>query len=192
MRTRWAFLSVALILGGCEAPEIETSKQQSALKYDPPAPYATQCNCTSTHGTCSADCSSITCDSGYGDCDGDLMDGCETDLTTPINCGGCGKDCTACRTGASCVAGSCAGKTLPEGTSCHTASCSGTCAQGACSCTGGGIDMAGSNQGGGTDMSMGKPGDGKSGCDFSGGGMATAWALLLLATLALLNRRRAR
>lgn len=187
MGIRWAVLSVALLVGGCEPPEIENSR--SALKYDPPAPYGTPCTCVGTHGTCSMDCSTITCDSGFGDCDGDLSNGCETATTTnPTNCGTCGNDCTACRTGASCVAGSCTGHQVNDGAKCSQAGCaSGTCAGGACMCGSGGPGGNGTPP----DMSM-QHGDGGHGCDFSGGGMATAWALLLLATLALLNRRRAR
>jgi len=182
---RWAFLSVALLVSACEPAEIENS--QSGLKYDPPTPFATTCDCTSTHGTCSADCSSIACDSGFGDCDGDLKTGCETALTTsPTNCGTCGNDCTACRTGASCVAGSCTGHQVTDGQKCSQAGCSsGTCASGTCMCGSGG----GPGGNGTPDMSM-KPPDGGHGCDFSGGGMATAWLLLLLGTVALLGRRR--
>lgn len=166
MRTRWAILSVALLVAGCEPAEIESS--QSALKYDPPAPFATTCNCANTNGTCNADCSAIQCNSGFGDCDGNLANGCETPTNTALrNCGTCGNDCTICLTGASCVAGSCTGHAVP--------SCS--------------IDMSGAS-GMTSPADMGKPGDGHGGCDFSGGGVATAWALLLLGTIALLARRR--
>ena len=166
MRIRWAILSVALLVGGCEAPEIENS--QSALKYDPPAPFATQCNCTNTHGTCSADCSTIQCDSGYADCDGILSNGCEIETnTSPTHCGSCTNDCTICLTGASCVAGSCSGHPVP-------------------SCV---VDMS-NNSGMNPSPDMSHPDGGHGGCDFTGGGVATAWALLLLGTVALLARRR--
>jgi hypothetical protein len=50
-------------------------------------------------GTCSS-----TCNAGFGDCNGDNADGCETDLTNDReNCGACGH---RCRWGA-CVAGAC-------------------------------------------------------------------------------------
>ena len=34
-----------------------------------------------------------SCDATHGDCDGDPNNGCETDLTTPANCGACGHAC---------------------------------------------------------------------------------------------------
>ncbi len=61
--------------------------------------------CEAPHGT--ATCTSGTCtlggcDPGWGDCNGRLEDGCETDLTTPTDCGSCGTACPAdrpyCRT----------------------------------------------------------------------------------------------
>jgi hypothetical protein len=67
--------------------------------------------CTNTHGSngCtgapgSYDCAP-SCDAGFGSCDGDPDNGCETDVTTTSNCGVCGRAC-----GAStpfCVAGAC-------------------------------------------------------------------------------------
>lgn len=45
-----------------------------------------------------ADCEegrcSTSCDSGWGDCDGDLVGGCETDLSSVLSCGGCGVVCS--------------------------------------------------------------------------------------------------
>jgi hypothetical protein len=35
------------------------------------------------------------CVAGWGDCDGNAANGCETDLTTTTNCGSCGTTCTA-------------------------------------------------------------------------------------------------
>ena len=35
-----------------------------------------------------------SCSSGYGDCDGDSSNGCETQLTTVNNCGSCGNACS--------------------------------------------------------------------------------------------------
>jgi hypothetical protein len=36
-----------------------------------------------------------SCDPGYGDCDGDAANGCETSLNTLGNCGACGATCTS-------------------------------------------------------------------------------------------------
>ena len=47
-------------------------------------------------GACSAGiCSIGACDPGWGDCNGNATDGCERDLTTPTDCGGCGITCGA-------------------------------------------------------------------------------------------------
>ncbi len=63
--------------------------------------------CTNPHGTtsCSVDglCQPV-CDSGWGNCDGDNTNGCETDLKTNENCGDCGIVCTG---GDTCVDGIC-------------------------------------------------------------------------------------
>lgn len=45
---------------------------------------------------CAADkCGATKCQPDYANCDGDLDNGCETDLTLPENCGGCGNECFA-------------------------------------------------------------------------------------------------
>ena len=74
---------------------------------------ATQC--TNPNGTtsCSAGVCQPTCDSGFGDCDGDPSNGCETDLWQPGACGpSCGSlvDCSVQvdnATGISCSSGAC-------------------------------------------------------------------------------------
>lgn len=55
------------------------------------------------------------CSAGYGDCDGDHDNGCETDLKSLSDCGACGKACTtpvnslpSCETG-KCAVASCTG-----------------------------------------------------------------------------------
>lgn len=39
-------------------------------------------------------CGYGSCNSNWGNCDGNPTNGCETDLTQPATCGGCGNDCT--------------------------------------------------------------------------------------------------
>lgn len=47
----------------------------------------------------------VECDEGFGDCDGDVANGCETDLFTSVNgCGSCG---VVCHDQESCVQGIC-------------------------------------------------------------------------------------
>lgn len=50
-------------------------------------------DCTS----CPADCGACnkSCPMGFGDCDGNPQNGCETNLNTVDNCGACGKKCQA-------------------------------------------------------------------------------------------------
>src|SRR5262249_25678128 len=48
------------------------------------------------------------CNPGFGDCDGNPANGCETNLkTSPGNCGSCGSACNVTNAVASCVAGVC-------------------------------------------------------------------------------------
>jgi hypothetical protein len=57
-----------------------------------------------TSGTCTI----IKCNSGYGDCDGDANDGCETDLgSDPDNCGACNNGCNSSNATPSCVSSTC-------------------------------------------------------------------------------------
>lgn len=53
-------------------------------------------------------CTEPECAEGWGDCNGDMSDGCEVALGTEANCGGCGDVCTAgAHADGSCVAGAC-------------------------------------------------------------------------------------
>jgi hypothetical protein len=55
-----------------------------------------------TDGVCGADCNS-----GFEDCNGDIGDGCEADLTSPETCGDCTTHCSDNGGTASCSAGEC-------------------------------------------------------------------------------------
>ncbi len=49
----------------------------------------------------------VSCAEGFGDCNGDPTDGCETDLRShPANCGACGVSCDLAL-GQPCVEGQC-------------------------------------------------------------------------------------
>ncbi len=63
-------------------------------------------------GTCG-----FTCATGFGDCDGDANNGCETALTGDVaNCGACGNRCAVPANGtAACVMGACAVATCNTG-----------------------------------------------------------------------------
>ncbi len=62
--------------------------------------------------TCQSGTCGFKCAFGYGDCDGDKTNGCESPLTANPNCGGCGRSCTTSCTVPSGGTGSCAPSTL--------------------------------------------------------------------------------
>ncbi len=66
--------------------------------------------CTNAHGStsCSAGACQPSCAAGWGDCDGNPDNGCETNLTTSTdNCGACGTKCTNANGSTSCSGGTC-------------------------------------------------------------------------------------
>ncbi|MFO0559030.1 MAG: hypothetical protein U0269_13530 [Polyangiales bacterium] len=72
--------------------------------------------------TCAAGSCGFTCLSGFGDCDGNAANGCETSLTRdPANCGRCG---VSCGPNGACINGS----TTPTCISCANNSCGTYCA----------------------------------------------------------------
>jgi hypothetical protein len=63
--------------------------------------------CPSTGGapSCSGGVCSLACNTGFGNCDSDAANGCETNTqTSTTHCGACGRTCTATQT---CSAGNC-------------------------------------------------------------------------------------
>lgn len=67
--------------------------------------------CSAQNGTpsCAGGVCSITCQPGYANCDGNVANGCEVNLTTnPNHCGACGAQCSSVNGTASCSAGKCA------------------------------------------------------------------------------------
>ncbi|MFO0561991.1 MAG: hypothetical protein U0269_28520 [Polyangiales bacterium] len=58
--------------------------------------------------SCSASSCRYTCNAGFGDCDGNTANGCETPLTSTSHCGMCGRSCSYANGSAACNAGSCA------------------------------------------------------------------------------------
>lgn len=67
------------------------------------------CDANATNGTrvCSGGQCVLTCGAGFGDCDGNTANGCETRLNTLSDCGACGQTCSRSNAGASCSTGSC-------------------------------------------------------------------------------------
>ncbi len=70
--------------------------------------------------SCVAGVCTVTCDSGYGDCDGMTATGCEADLTTPTSCGACTSVCEGTQV---CRSDGCADSCHPGETD-----CGGSCA----------------------------------------------------------------
>jgi len=59
--------------------------------------------------TCAAGRCGFACDMGFGDCDTDRSNGCETDLSAdPTHCGACATRCSFVNAAATCSAGRCA------------------------------------------------------------------------------------
>jgi hypothetical protein len=84
---------------------------ESSLLTDPahcgscPAACPTRPNATATcsNGTCGA-----ACNTGFGNCDGNPNNGCETDTrTSAAHCGGCGMACNLPNANATCTGGAC-------------------------------------------------------------------------------------
>jgi MYXO-CTERM domain-containing protein len=162
--------------------------------------------CNPTHGTCNADCT-ITCDSGFYNCNGNITDGCECGgavgdcsasmcngamcATKPANEGNtCSKDCV---TNGMCHSGQCTGGAALDQTYCVSppAGCqtAGWCMSGECVCSGHGAPADLSTV---PDLSdNGNGGNGHSGCGVSTSAAApSGLALLLVAALMLLLVRR--
>lgn len=83
--------------------------------------------CNAMHGSCNVDCT-LTCDSGYADCDGDRSNGCETNLAMAGEkvCGAACIPATSCCSALDCM-------TPPTPAACYSAAGScpapgGTCA----------------------------------------------------------------
>jgi len=88
--------------------------------------------CTNAHGsnTCSsAGLCQPSCNSGWGNCDGSRVNGCENSLTTTSNCGSCGRVCSSgqtCTNGVCTSSGSCPDTCSSEGYQCGSHNFCGT------------------------------------------------------------------
>ncbi|MET0390908.1 MAG: hypothetical protein ABW321_33350 [Polyangiales bacterium] len=58
-------------------------------------------------GCAAGSCNELACDSGWGDCNLLVIDGCERDLQTPRDCGVCGAACAPAHAPADCARGVC-------------------------------------------------------------------------------------
>ena len=61
-----------------------------------------------TRPTCAGGACVFACEDGAQNCDGNVINGCETDVTLPADCGACGNRCAFPHADATCSAGRCA------------------------------------------------------------------------------------
>jgi hypothetical protein len=92
---------------GCEA-SLNTNVNCGACGVACARPHATTSCSTGS-------CAFVGCAAGFGNCNGDLGDGCEASLTTSANCGGCGVACALPNATSSCATGTCAVVTCAAG-----------------------------------------------------------------------------
>jgi len=151
---------------GCETPLNTLSDCGSC---------GSSCSRSNASATCSTgSCRIQSCNSGWGNCDGDDNNGCEQRLTTLTHCGGCGVSCSRTNATATCATescriascngnwGNCDGtdsngcETDLRITHDHCSACSNncgsnsTCMSSACVCTAPYIDCSGDGAGCGT------------------------------------------
>lgn len=103
-----------VITNGCEP--LNTSSNCGACGASCPGPGAANvASASCTSGSCV-----VSCATGWGNCDGDMGNGCETNLgTTEAHCGRCGLACTAPAGGrAICLNGTCSALCDPGFTDC--------------------------------------------------------------------------
>ncbi|MBI5534032.1 MAG: hypothetical protein HY898_15025 [Deltaproteobacteria bacterium] len=65
--------------------------------------------CSTNHATptCNAGSCVLACEAGWGNCDGNVANGCEAQLNTNTNCGSCGQACSPANATGSCTTGVC-------------------------------------------------------------------------------------
>ncbi|MEO7329549.1 MAG: DNRLRE domain-containing protein, partial [Minicystis sp.] len=85
---------------GCETNLHSLATCGSCGNVCPPLPHATA-------GCGGGACAIGACDLGWGNCDGILQNGCETDLSTSSDCSACGGFCSLPGSVASCASGTC-------------------------------------------------------------------------------------
>jgi hypothetical protein len=103
----WADCNASLA-DGCELDVASDPLNCGACAHPCVLPHAV--------AACSAGlCTVGACDDGYGDCDGDAADGCETDLTVAAHCGSCDEVCVSAHGDSACTAGSCVVGTCDAG-----------------------------------------------------------------------------
>ena len=65
--------------------------------------------CAGGGGECSTTPTTLSCSTGFANCSGGQVDGCEADLASLSDCGGCGMACSTANITPACVDGACEG-----------------------------------------------------------------------------------
>jgi hypothetical protein len=95
-------------LGDCDADASNGCEANLASSVSTCGSCTTACSAVNGVPSCSAGTCAIACSAGFGDCDGDPSNGCETDLTSDVSsCGSCGAPCTVPQGQPMCALGQC-------------------------------------------------------------------------------------
>ncbi len=97
--------------------DVDANGCETNLLTDPANCGACNATCTNPNGSvaCTLGACTPTCAPGFGNCDGNAANGCETPLDTLNHCGACGAVCDIVGTGESCATGTCVPTTCNTG-----------------------------------------------------------------------------
>jgi hypothetical protein len=114
--------------GDCDAVEANGCEADVSADSSNCGQCSAVCALPNATSTCAASkCAVVACQAGFGDCNAQPDDGCETSLGTDIgNCGACGAGCVLANATSKCSSGSCAVTACNAG----FADCNGAAADG--------------------------------------------------------------
>ena len=118
--------SGGVCISTCPTPNMVCGTACVNLQTDPNncATCGNACNTTNGTAFCSGGACGITCSAGFGDCDNNASNGCETNLSNSVNnCGTCGNKCTAPANATPVCSGAVCGFACNTGYTACTAGC---------------------------------------------------------------------
>ncbi|MFC1611897.1 amidohydrolase family protein, partial [Myxococcota bacterium] len=103
--------------GDCNGNPTDGCETDTMANVDHCGGCALACSLDHASTTCAGGtCEIASCDAGFGDCNGNAVDGCETDTSSDADhCGGCGLSCEAPHARVACVAAICEVTTCLQG-----------------------------------------------------------------------------